>query len=803
MKKIDLCGKWKLIRQNGDTYNAAIPGCVHTDLFEIEDIFCEDNSKKCQFIENENWTYETEFVLDELSTNAVLVFEGLDTYCNIYINGSKVGFADNMFIPHSFNISNFIRIGKNSLCVEFLSPIKYVQNKEALPGAFTTERLHTRRMQCSYGWDWLERFVTMGIFKPCYIEFQTEMKTDCVYVITKNIDKYSASIKISEYFSHYKNGENVITEIYDPFQNLIYTSDFYCKERLLVLNIDIPSPQLWYPNGYGEQPLYTLKISINDEVFYQKFGIRTVKILQIYDEENSCAYKKCKLLQTTNGKSFDHNNQYSCFTPVINNKKVFCIGANWVPCEPFPSAETSSKISEILELAANAGINMIRVWGGGIFEQQHFYDECDRLGLMVTQDFMMACGNYPENDEAFLNQLSKEAEYAAVALRNHPSLVWWTGDNENAVDGSDSMCDYPGRIASHKAILPVLERLDHNREFLYSSPFGGNRYGSKTVGTTHNTLFLGDMFSYINKKSLSDYRREWKNYIARFIAEEPIFGAVMPNSLKKFIKEDPSDYKMWLWHTKTNPGLGSELLDISTDFAEKLFGKFQDWDDKYFKMRYLQYEWVQLTLQNARINWDFCSGIVYWMLNDCWPAASGWSVIDYYNNVKAGYYAIKNLSKVIVGAFDYESNLTFCISNIDTSPKQCCLKIKKINYITNASEIILENDLTATPGTTELPLNTRPADDELFISYLECDDEYNVAYYKNGTPSIEKCSCFTYRINENKIEISSDVFLFAVEILGADYLSCNYFMLESGKPFTVKFSGKPENITVNAYRLIQ
>lgn len=137
-------------------------------------------------------------------------------------------------------------------------------------------------------------------------------------------------------------------------------------------------------------------------------------------------------------------------TPVINNKKIFCIGANWVPCEPFPSAETSSKISEILTLAANAGINMIRVWGGGIFEQQHFYDECDRLGLMVTQDFMMACGNYPENDEAFLNQLSKEAEYAAIALRNHQSLVWWTGDDENAVIGNDSMCDYPGRIASHK-----------------------------------------------------------------------------------------------------------------------------------------------------------------------------------------------------------------------------------------------------------------------------------------------------------------------------------------------------------------
>lgn len=445
---------------------------------------------------------------------------------------------------------------------------------------------------------------------------------------------------------------------------------------------------------------------------------------------------------------------------------------------------------------------MIRVWGGGIFEQQHFYDECDRLGLMVTQDFMMACGNYPENDEAFLNQLAKEAEFAAIMLRNHPSLVWWTGDNENAVSGSDSMCNYTGRRAAHKAILPIIERLDYNREFLYSSPFGGDRYGSKTVGTTHNTLFLGNMISYIEKKDLSDYRNEWKNYIARFIAEEPIFGAVMPQSLEKFIKKDSADYNMWLWHTKTNPGLGKELLDVSTDFAEKLFGKFQNWDDKYFKMRYLQYEWVQLTLQNARINWDFCSGIVYWMLNDCWPAASGWSVIDYYNHVKAGYYAIKNLSKVIVGAFDYESNLILCISNICSNSKQCCLKIKKINYITNTDEIILRKNLTAEPGITKLLLDTEPADDELFIGYLESDGECNAAYYKKGTPFIEKCDCFTWTINETQIEITSDSFLFAVEILGAEYLSCNYFMLEKEKTFTVNYSGQPDNITINAYKLI-
>lgn len=801
MKSIDLCGEWKLISQNGEKFNATVPGCVHTDLFNLDDIFLNDNSKNYQYVENENWTYEKTFFAEDLSDNAFLVFDGLDTYCNIYLNGKKIGFADNMFIPHSFRADDFLRPGENTIRVEFLSPIEYVKDKPALPGAFTTERLHTRRIQFSYGWDWAERLVTCGIYKPCCIEFRNKMKTDSVYIVTKNIDEYSASMKISEYFSGFEKGGNVKTEIFDCNGKTVYRSDFYCSESLLVLNFDIVNPMLWYPIGYGNQPLYTLKITVGDEVFTQKFGIRSVKILRLHDKEGNAAHEKCKQLQSVKKQSFDLNTDYSGFTLIINGIKAFCMGANWVPCETFPSAEANEKITSILEAAAAAGINMIRVWGGGMFECEHFYNECDRLGIMVTQDFLMACGKYPEYDESFLKQITAEAEFAAVYLRNHPSLVWWTGDNENAVNGCDSMKDYDGRTVGHKAILPVLERLDYSREFLYSSPFGGNRYCSKTVGTTHNTFFLGDIFAYIDKEDLSDYRNEQKNYTARFIAEEPILGAIMPQSLNKFI-ETQDDYDMWLWHTKTNPALGRELLDIMTSFAEKLFGKFGDWDDKYFKMRYIQYEWVRLSLQNARMNWDFCSGIIYWMLNDCWPAASGWSVIDYYSLPKPGYYAIKNNSVSVTGNLVFNNGFHLFLSNIRPTVKNCRAVVKKINYKTNETDTVFYDNLSVNAGITDIPINTGLNDNELLLSRTECDGECNYSYYKIGTPVITKCNAFRSEIFENEIEIHAETFLFAVEITGADSISDNYLMLESGETVRLKYSGNPESIAVCAYTLV-
>lgn len=800
MKKIDLRGEWKLYDEHGVMHVAHVPGCVHTDLFAKEEMFYEKNSAICRFIEEQDWKYAKNFCVDNLLPNPILVLEGLDTYCEIFLNHQKIGSADNMFIPHRFSVEGVLKEGENLIEIQFLSPMKAVAGKPKLSGSFVSERLHTRRMQCTYGWDWVDRFVTCGIYRPVSIVFENDMSVKDVYVYTTNVDEYSAQVKVLEHFKCFERGGLVQTTILDPKGEKVYYRECYCKEEEHALYVDITEPQLWYPRPYGEQPLYELVVSVGEEVFRQKFGIRTVKILQLPDKDEE-VIAKCRMLQETeSGKEYDGNTEYSGFIPVINGTKIFCTGANWVPCEPFPSEESEEKITSLLERATKAGVNMIRVWGGGLFEKEHFYNECDRLGILVTQDFLMACGEYPEEEEVFQTHLTKEAEYAAVYLRNHPSLVWWTGDNENAVMGHDAECNYPGRCAGRKVIAPVLERLDYNRRFLSSSPYGGKMYASKTVGTTHNTQFLGSVFRYLEKKTLSDYREYWEGYTARFIAEEPIMGAVSRQTLREFISEEhEKNYDMWLYHTKTNPALNIELMDIMVDFAEKLFGGYADWEERNFKLRYLQYEWVRFTLGIARSNLWFNSGIVYWMLNDCWPAAIGWSVLDYYTREKAGYYALQTYGQpTSVYIKKGKNGYILHISNILKSPIECKVQAYVLDMNTGRKTELFRDEILLASGCQIRELHISLQENEILIATAETNQTTQSNWYKEGIPSLRRTGDVHWELTDEGVIVWADRYVHAVEIEGAENLSDNYFSLLPGERVCVTYSNK-ENIQVNGY----
>lgn len=794
MKTIDLCGSWEFFDEKGTKYIGTVPGCVHTDLFTADDMFYEKNSNNVTFVENQDWRYRKEFCVEELSANAELYFEGLDTYCDIYLNGQMVGSTNNMFIPHSFSVDGVLRQGDNLLEVQFHSPIKAVEGKELLSGAFTKERLHTRRMQCTYGWDWVDRFVTCGIYRPVSIRFHEGTELEYVYVYTENIDVYSAQIKVTEQFLYFgaetniDRGAEVLTEILSPQGDQLLSNRTWCEDLQSVLYFDIADPQLWYPRPYGQQPLYTLRITVAGEVHEQKFGIRTIKILQIQDQDANTLETCRRLRNTQSGIEWDQNETFSCFIPIINGIRVFCSGANWVPCEPFPSAETNEKITHLLNMAVDANVNMIRVWGGGIFERQHFYDECDRLGILVTQDFLMACGKYPEYEEEFQEQLRKEAEFAAIYLRNHPSLVWWTGDNENAVAGSDACKAYKGRIAARKMIAPVLELLDYNRRFLFSSPYGGDRYASKTVGTTHNTQFLNVSLQYIQKEDLSDYKEYWMEYIARFVAEEPVMGAISQNSLQKFISKTQLDNKeLWLHHTKTNPGLGLELLELFTDFAEKLMGKFRDWEDQYFKMRYLQYEWIRFTMNHARSNLWFQSGLIYWMWNDCWPAAMGWALCDYYGEAKAGYYGFRHFAQPVSVSLEKEDGrIAVYVSSIVPEKTACDLKIWMLELDTGAMTVLMEKAISMEANVYKEILQQMPSDRQLLIAEINADQSQPAQvhmrnWYKHGCPILKKTEALSWSVLGDAVCIYAKQYLHAVEIIGAEAVDEQYFSLLPGE----------------------
>ena len=811
MKIIDLNGKWNgQCYKDGNqdfTFAGSVPGCVHTDLMGNKipsDIYYRDNADKCQWIEDCDWKYERSFTLESTPQNAFLVFEGLDTYADIYLNGNLIGKTENMFVRHEFPVSELLTVGENTVSVYFRSPIREVSGKEERPAAFTCERLHTRRIQCTYGWDWVARFVTCGIWRDAYIEERGGFDVKKPYIYTEVATDTWAQIVVEAETVNYENGGYYNIAITDPSGKEVYDHRFYTEEPSFKHYINIRNAELWYPLGYGNQPIYTLSICGKE----YKFGIRTAVIEELPDEIGSPYYDKClELKETESGREYDKTENFSGFRLLINGKPIMCKGANWVPCEPFPSAESDEKITSILSLAREAGVNMLRVWGGGIFEKEHFYDECDRLGILLSQDFLMACGHYPEKDESFLSHVRAEVEFAARELRNHPSLVWWSGDNENAAFGYDDSEDYWGRNVIHKAIMPMLLKHDPRRRFLLSSPYGGNVYACRTSGTTHNTQSLGFTFPYVFDTDMEDYKEYFSSMPARFMAEEPTMGATSLPSLRKFMTESDiyDESEMWEYHTKPNPTLPFTLFEFLNTFTHKVLGEYKDGFDRFFKLKYAQYEWVRVTLENARRNRGFMNGMIYWMWNDCWPASSGWSFVDYYCLPKASYYSFKRCASQLVVSIDKSDKYDIYLCNDGFDKHELELSL---SYIKDGKVVHVEN-ATASIGAQSsecvysLPLDVLP-DGAMLICDARSDNFSTRAFYKSGKLPIVPCSApEIIAQNEDSITLRAKEYIHALELDGEYVFDDNYFSLMPNETRTVNFrpleNAMTKEITVVGY----
>ncbi|MDF2685350.1 MAG: beta-mannosidase, partial [Clostridia bacterium] len=696
--------------------------------------------------------------------------------------------------------------------------------------AFTNERLYTRRIQCTYYWDWVERFVTFGIYRPVYLCYPESAQIENIYIYTKNIDKYSAQIGLLFNIENKNSFSFAEYNIKTPTDKIIYSKKRRIVENYIEETIDIINPKLWYPNGYGEQPLYSLEIKIlkneNDEKIIDsrtvKFGIRTVKILQLPDEKDSTYYEKCLELKKSPhvseaNKFWDRNEDFSGFILLVNNFPIMCKGANWVPCEPFPSNETDSKITNILELASLANMNMIRIWGGGIFEKEYFYEECDRLGLMVTQDFLMACGDYPEYDQRFIDNLKAETRHAALRLRSHPCLVWWSGDNENGMAADENMGNYTGRRAALGTIGPILRELDPWRSFLPSSPYNGIPYGSITKGTTHNTNYIGELFQYIRYNDFYNYREYFDNYLSRFCAEGPIMGAPSITSLRRFMTDEDifgDDDEIWRHHTKNNPSEAFrefEIFDYLKVISEKLFGAAVNGRDKVFKMQYIEYEWVRISMELYRRNKWFSSGMIYWMLNDCWPA-SGWSLIDYYTLPKAGYYAFRRTAKPVICAITKEKEyykVYVCNDSLDSV--QGLVKLYVVNFDLNkiVYDISVEYDVKANSSAAVFKIDARDIAKFLLInnnnkynSLLLCDiindkkvcDRTFIFEKRPQDVNFPKAEITLITRTDNEITIKADKYVHAVSLEGEFIFDDNYFVLLPNEEKTIKYKSHDNHV---------
>jgi beta-mannosidase len=661
MKRVDLNGAWRfkavasktmLLTDRADVQEwmaASVPGTVHTDLMaagRIPDPFVRMNELDVQWIDSQRWLYRREFEVESalIEEDAVrLVAEGLDTYARVKLNGRIVGQTADMFVEHRFDVKRFLKVGKNVLEVLIDSPVirsqKLLQKHGALKVALEPHRVYVRKAQYSFGWDWGPKLTTSGIWRDIYLEAVSGCRIVSVFARAGKVTRHNAVVRVSIELER-STKSPVDLRLNTQGEGFEDRQSFTMRGKTKSLVINVPNPRLWWPNGYGDQALYQLRVtaSVNGvecDGRVSSFGIRTVRLLQEKDEEG-CS-----------------------FIIEVNGVKIYCKGADWIPCDTFIPRIRPSTYERLLRLARDAHMNMIRVWGGGIYEQDVFYELCDRLGLMVWQDFMFACGEYPEQPW-FLRLVEDEAAKAITRLRNHPSVTVWCGNNEcewgfcteNPGKTPDDMNGAP----IFRDLLPSLCRsLDGTRPYWRSSPFGSGFPNAESSGNHHQWAVWGFWKDY----------KEYENDSGRFVTE---FGFQAPAHLRTLESVTvPSDRnaqsKVFEHHNKLTEG------------TERLF-RFQaahytvgtELDDFIYKGQLVQAEALKTAVEHWRRRKFKTAGSLFWQLNDCWPVSS-WAVIDSALRPKAAYYYAKKFFAPILVSFKKKKDgLEVWITNDLLSP---------------------------------------------------------------------------------------------------------------------------------------
>jgi len=603
----------------GKQFAAVVPGTIHTDLLNnnlIDDPFYSDNELKMDWISDCDWIYQTKFDFNGNKKNNVdLVFEGLDTICEIYLNDKKLSSTDNMFLTYKYNVKNILRPTKNILKVILKSPVKYASQQEnkygKLPVALNSTRVYIRKAQYSFGWDWGPTFPTSGIWRVVYLQEWSVAKIDSISFNTISIGKKftEVEVKIGAIGAN-KNDLSLMILLADGDNKFEQKIPITSSENNRIV-FKIKEPKLWWPNGEGNQKLYTLDVKIiKDDVvldeIQKKVGIRTVEL--ILKEKGKATFK---------------------FR--VNNKDIYGKGVNWIPADSFLPRVKKEKYSELLSLAKQANINIVRVWGGGIYENDEFYNICDELGLLVWQDFMFACGSYPENDD-FIEIVKEEVNQNVLRLQYHACLALWCGNNENEwIWHQEQKISYkkmPGYKIYHKVISDILNVIDSNRPYWPSSPFGNdNDPNSFNSGNTHQWNIWSRWIDYnnvISDKSL-------------FVTEFGFQGPANKDTFEKYLPQKNRNIgdKVFEHHNKQIEGPERIIKFLSSHLPIRT-----EWDDYLYLAQLNQAFALKTCLEYWRTN-GRTNGSIIWQINDCWPVTS-WSIIDSDITPKLAYYFVKN-----------------------------------------------------------------------------------------------------------------------------------------------------------------
>jgi len=632
--------------------SATVPGCVHTDLLavgRIGDPFYRLNEKDQQWIENESWEYRTTVPVDAatLARDRVeLVFAGLDTFADVFVNGAHVLTADNMFRSWRADVKARLKAGPNEILVRFASPIAKVKPAYdalgyKLPAANDQGKemvsMWARKAPYHYGWDWGPRFVTSGIWRPVALEAWDVARLDDVQVFQNKLEAgKTAELGIVARVVAAHAGKAHVT-VAQPGGPTLGAADVTLKAGVndVKLGARIDKPELWWPDGLGAQKLYTLEVKLAGadgkprDARTRRIGLRTIEVVHERDKE---------------GKSF---------TIKVNGAPVFMKGANWIPADSFVTRVTEDRYRTLLQSAKDANMNMLRVWGGGIYEDDRFYDLADEMGLLVWQDFMFACSMYP-GDEPFVENVRQEAIENVRRLRNHPSLALWAGNNENEAawkqwgwqikfalpkKAQDRIwSDYKRMF--HELLPAVVAAEDPGRFYTRSSPSAND---DKVPPNKRN---WGDMHFWGVWHAENPYEAYADN-ISRFMSEYGFQSFPELASVKRYTAPDGGDWNIespvmlsHQRHPRGNP--------LIRTYMERDFRKPKDFASFLYVGQVLQGVVIKYAAEAHRRAMGHNWGTLYWQLDDCWPVAS-WSSIDYYGRWKAEqYFARKFFAPLLV-----------------------------------------------------------------------------------------------------------------------------------------------------------
>jgi beta-mannosidase len=657
----------------GEWRRASVPGSVHTDLLAnrlIEDPFYRDNEPKLQWIGKTDWEYRTTFDVPAAvlrRRNVELVFEGLDTYATVYLNGRPLLEADNMFRTWRVDAKPALQAGANTLRVVFRSAVNEILPRMKtlgyeLPasndqGEKTSP--HTRKAPYQYGWDWGPRFVTCGVWKPARLEAWDDARLVDLHVLQNQLGTDSAQLTAEVEVTSSGSSDAVVV-VEDPSDKRVaarQTVKLSPGTNRFALKLSIANPQLWWPAGLGSQKLYTLRARllsgdrVSDELS-TRVGLRTLELRQQPDAA---------------GKSF---------TFVVNGVPVFAKGANWIPADSFPERVTRARYRHLLESARDANMNMLRVWGGGYYEMDEFYELCDELGVMVWQDFMFACSMYP-GGEKFLESVRAEATDNVRRLRNHPSVVIWVGNNEveTAWQHWGWKQNLPAKLWDdykkifHGVLPEVVAKEDPTRPYWPSSP-------SSNLEEDSDSQRMGDVHYWEvwhASKPFDYYGRQRPRFMSEYGFQSfPNIETVNAYTL-------PADHDIqspvMLAHQK-HPR-GNQLI---REYMLRDFPEPKDFESFLYASQVLQAEGIRVGAEHLRRLMPHNMGSLYWQLDDCWPVAS-WSSVDYFGRWKAlQYYARRFYSPVLLSPHVEDGTVKLYVVSDRTEPLRAELRVRLLDF---------------------------------------------------------------------------------------------------------------------------